>query len=196
MSIKTKNEILALMNETWIYEAIVTTRDSDGEMRAAPMGVSTPDFEHIILEVYKTSKTSKNIINEKKFIINFVVYVELFWKTVIHENLEFDNLGHLKDSDAWIEAEVEKVEEAGEKIKVYSKISDYRIINLNFVLINRAKYLALESIINFTKPDLLKSKNEIKENLRAIKKVAPDSKYEKIVEEILKKIEKHIQANS
>lgn len=185
-----QNEILTSMNKNWIYETIVTTKDADGKIRAAPIGISTPEFEHVILEVYKTSKTSENIVREKKFIINFVMYAELFWKAVIHKHLDFDDLGHLMDSDVWLEMEVKEVESQDDKIKIYSKISNYKIKNQNFVLINRAKHLAFESIIRFTKPDLLKAKKEISENLRAIKKVAPGSKYERIVEEILNKIEK------
>ena len=182
------NEILDLMNKNWIYEAIITTTDPGGSPRASPIGISTPDSERIILEIYKTSKTSENITLDKKFIINFVMYVEIFWNATIHENLEFDNFGHLKDSDAWLEMEVEDVEDAGEKIKIYSKISDYEIKKPGVALINRAKYLAMESIIKFTKPDSSKAEDEINENLRVIKKVAPGSKYEKIVKEILNKI--------
>jgi len=183
----TKNEILNLMNETWIYEAIITTTDACGTIRAAPMGISTPDSEHMVLEIYKTSKTAGNIIRDKKFTINFVMYVELFWNSIKGKNLEYDSFGHLKDSDAWIDAKVQEIESSGEKIKVYSKITVYGIKNPNFVLINRAKHLAFESVVLFTKPGD-EAKNEINENLRVIKKVAPGSKYEKLVKEILKEI--------
>ncbi len=193
-----RNAILELMNKNWIYEAIVTTRDlSGGVPRASAMGVSTPDFEHISLEVYRTSKTSENIVRDGKFIINFVMYVELFWKSVTKEHLEFDDAGRLRDADAWIFAQVETTEDAGDKIKINAKILDNKIKNPNFILINRAKQLTLESIIKFTKFDFQdgNAADEINENLRVIKKVAPGSKYEKIVAEILNKIEKPIQAN-
>jgi len=52
----TKNEILNLMNETWIYEAIITTTDACGTIRAAPMGISTPDSEHMVLEILQNIK--------------------------------------------------------------------------------------------------------------------------------------------
>jgi len=42
-------------------------------------------------------------------------------------------------------------------------------------------------MVLFTKPGD-EAKNEINENLRVIKKVAPGSKYEKLVKEILKEI--------
>ena len=120
-----RNAILELMNKNWIYEAIVTTRDlSGGVPRASAMGVSTPDFEHISLEVYRTSKTSENIVRDGKFIINFVMYVELFWKSVTKEHLEFDDAGRLRDADAWIFAQVETTEDAGDKIKINAKILD------------------------------------------------------------------------
>lgn len=192
-----QNEILALMNKNWIYEAIVTTKDPGGTPRASPMGVLTPDFEHITLEVYRTSKTSENILRDMKFIINFVMYAELFWKAVIHEHLEFDDAGRLRDADAWIFAQVGTIEDAGDKIKINAKILGGKIKNPDFILINRAKHLALESIIRFTKLSHLDEKavSGINENLRVIRKVAPESKYEKLVIEILNKIENPIQAN-
>ncbi len=180
------SDLMNLMNKNWIYEVIITTKNSDGTIRAAPMGIFTPDSERIILEIYKTSKTAGNLIRSREFIINLVSDVELFRNAVMLKELKFRDL-HLNNC-SWLEMNVEKVVEEGEKIKIYSKITGYEILSDDYELINRAKYLAFESIIKFTKPDLSKARDEIYENLRVIKRVAPGSKYEKIVGGILREI--------
>jgi hypothetical protein len=81
-----------------------------------------------------------------------------------------------------------RFEDLGDKIRFFSKITDY-CINSEPNLINRAEYLTLESLILFTRFFFTKSHTNkilLLENFRIVKKVAPNSKYESIMEKIIK----------
>jgi len=172
------------LKKNWIYEVVVTTGKS-----AAPMGFWTPDFERVMLRVYKTSGTYRNILHERKFAINFVEDVAVFYYSLFKkEKLRFKKI---KNSDApvlanvksWILLEAVDVHDLGDSVEITAKIKKSKI-SKNTRLINRAEFLALECMIKATKRGA--KKPEILEYCEKIKKVAPKSEYEKIVEGMVK----------
>jgi len=172
------------LRKGWVYEVIVTAAGN-----AAPIGILTRDSESIELEVYKGSKTCENILKEKRFVINFVEDVEIFYDSIFEKDkIELEG-NHLKNADAFIEMEVGGEEDLGDRVRV-------RAVPLAFVIIkaprqvNRAESLALESLIASTKiPHVSAEEREflerkIEENLRVVKKVAPGSEFERILERL------------
>jgi hypothetical protein len=177
----------------WIYEVIITSGNKK-KPNAAPMGIFTDDFRNIKLKVYKSSRTCENLLAKKEFVVNFVDDLGVFFSSIFSkEKLRYKNAKKisapvLSFANSWLELKVNDMKDLGDKIEFYAEIIFFEEIkkkkNEKVKLINRAKFLVLESLIKSTKRPFLKK--EIEENLRVIKKVAPNSKYEKIVEKILR----------
>ncbi|ODS38148.1 MAG: hypothetical protein A7316_00140 [Candidatus Altiarchaeales archaeon WOR_SM1_86-2] len=190
---------LTKLNKNWIYETIVTTWNE--EPHSAPIGISTPDHEKIVLKLYKTSKTYKNVLNSRIFVVNFVDDVELFYKAIFEkEKLSYRKVTHggdypvLEGAAAYMGAEVSGIREDEDAALISSDVI-FSGINKEFnesFLFNRAKSLALECITAYTKMDAGVEgeffRKEILNNYGIIKKVAPGSNYERLVKEILNKI--------
>lgn len=167
--------------KAWIYEVIVTTADS-----LAPMGIWTDDFKTVDMDVYKTSKTHDSVIREGRFVVNFVDDISLFYDAVSkkaeREREITEKIPTLKHASGYLELEVVNVERLENRSRISSRILSY-YIKSDIRLINRAESLALECLIGFTKnPNV----EDLKEYLRVIKKVAPGSKYERLVETLLR----------
>lgn len=179
------------MRKNWIYEAIATTFNKNKKPNSAAVGFYTKDFRTVVIELYKTSKTCDNVLREKEFAINFTGNISLFYKSSISKKgLKYAkakkiNAPILKDADGYLELKSIGIEDLNDKVRIESEVIDSKI-NKNIILINRAKSLALESIINATKipyiPDSDKNflKKEIQKYKRVIKKTAPNSEYERI----------------
>ncbi|RLI94430.1 MAG: hypothetical protein DRO90_02050 [Candidatus Altiarchaeales archaeon] len=188
--------ILSKLRENWIYESIVTTY-GDGIPNSAPMGIKRVN-ENIILDIYKKSNTCGNILKNSEFVINFTSNIRAFYDSIFEKNrIEYEkskivNAPILKDSDAYLEMRVIKLIDRGEKIRFVSEVVNSEMRgDLN--LINRARFLSLESIIIFTKIPHLPGDREfllklLERNYNAVCGVAPGSIYEKISKELFEKL--------
>ncbi len=207
----------------WIYEAIATTFNKNKKPNSAAIGIYAKNFRTIVIELYKTSKTYKNILREMEFAVNFTDNISLFYKSSISKRgLRYlkskkINAPILREADGYLELRIIKIKDLDDKVRIESELVDpnQKVINFlighkNFALqnfscskinkkinlVNRAKSLALESIINATKIPYVSDSDkkflnkEIKKYSRIIKKVAPDSEYERIAENINNKINK------
>lgn len=164
---------------------MIVTTNGDGR-NAAPMGIFTPDFEHICLNVYKSSETCRNILNSKIFVVNFVDDIELFYSASLDTDLEYvGNSLVLNGASGYLELEVNGIERSDTVTKLSSRIIDYSGEG-EIYLLNRAKFLALECLIMSTKPVI--AKKQILEYYQVIKKIAPRSRYERIVKDIIDRI--------
>jgi hypothetical protein len=180
------------VKKNWVYEVIVSTFH-DKNPHAAPMGVWTEDFDTLNMEIYKDSKTLKNIMKEKEFAANLVADITIFYEClfnkgeIAYENSKQINAPVIKNSAAIIELKVKETKEKENRFYIQAEIVDIRMED-KIKLINRAESLVLESLILATKiPYLSKGGMEetLKENYRVVGKVAPGSKYENIMEQIL-----------
>ncbi len=168
------------LKKGWVYEVIVVTSGARGEKNFAPMGIWTSDIETVLMDVYKGTKTSENILSNRAFSVNFVSGLEAFYDSLVGDVPEMD-------ADAFLELETIDITESEKKHRITARVAGGEIIRKPH-LINRAKPLALESMIKFTRVNegnMAKILEELRENLRVIKKVAPDSPYEEIVKKIL-----------
>lgn len=161
----------------WVYEVLVTTKNG-GNVNAAPMGVKTEDMKHITLEVYKNSQTCKNLIKTRECTINFVDDLTLFYEALKSKK----KFGYTINEKAYIKLKVVEATEEGEKTKFRMKTTESNISD-KIELINRGRSLALECLIKSTKPGA--GRKDLAGYWQTIKKVAPDSEYERMAEKIV-----------
>lgn len=174
------------------YETIITTIDENGSKNAAPIGVICRDKNEVMCRIFEGSTTLDNIVSQKEFIVNITMDSILFtFSTIVNipEDLftqsNFDPPS-LKDADAYFKCNVTTVKEAVKKndpvrnseIKII--IADVEEIILNNKCAkapNRGFYSLIESLVNFTRIDLVVDEQKdyflerFKESLRVINKV-------------------------
>jgi len=182
------------MKKKWLYEVIISSI-GDHAPHAAPFGVKTRDFKFIEIEMYRGSSTLKNILNSGEFTVNMVVDPVIFYNTLFaKEKIRYRlakkiNTPVLYGSPASIEAEIIDTIDTKQKIMIKAKVVHIDLQNKS-EWINRAKNLLFESLIISTRiPHLPRGKAEalLRENYRVVKKVAPRSRYDLIMQELLKK---------
>ncbi|MEM2918752.1 MAG: DUF447 family protein [Candidatus Altiarchaeota archaeon] len=175
--------------KNWIYEVIATTTDGK-QKNAAPIGIWTKNFSDVEMEIYKNSKTYKNILLTNELVVNFFDDIKIFYRAIYEKNkLKYKKARKvcapvLREAKSWLELKIKMKKEINGKTKFISDIVSYNINEKKLKLFNRAEALTLESLIKATKIPF--RGEDINENLRIIKKVAPNSKYGRIVEKILR----------
>ena len=182
------------IRKNWLYEVVITSIDNNVP-HAAPFGVKTTDFKLVSIEMYKGSNTLRNVLKNKEFVINTVSDPTVFYDALYAR--EKFNFGFAKmiiapvltDSPASIEVRLKNTINREQSYMIEAEVVYIHIRNPS-ELINRAKSLVLESLILATRIPYLGERKPVellKENYRVIKKVAPGSKYEHIMQELLKK---------
>lgn len=192
------------------YETIITTINETNEVNAAPIGVICKDKNKIICRIFKGSTTLDNIINQKEFIVNITLDPVLFTLATtgnIPEDffdrnniLDSDFLANLKNTDAYLKCKVVTIKDAIKKSDPVRKaeakviISDVVDIVFNNKCVkaaNRGFYCLIESLVNFTRIDIVNKEKKdyfldrFIESKRVIDKVG--SKEDKNAIDILKK---------
>jgi hypothetical protein len=181
------------MKINWIYEVIVSTFHVRVP-HAAPMGIWSEDLDTLNLAIYRDSKTLENIIKKKEFTVNIVDDIEIFYESLFNKgNIAYApsnqiNAPIIRDASAIIESKVTHIAQKENRFHIKAEIVNIRIWN-KIRLVNRAKSLTLESLILVTRlhhfPDR-RIEEILKENSRVIAKVAPNSMYEQVMENIMK----------
>lgn len=180
------------LEKNWIYETIATTRLRDG-INSAPMGVWTPDLESIKLRIHKKTRTYEGIIENPVFVVNFPNSVEGFYRSMFDNEVVRGSL-FLDDCYAALEMQVSGMEDRGDFVEITARILSYQV-GENPRLINRAEYLALESLIAYSKLPSASEKEgvflgkKIHENHRVICKTAPGSVFQSLVQGLLERIQ-------
>lgn len=191
------------------YETIITTINENGNKNAAPIGVICKDKDKIMCRIFKGSTTLDNIIAQREFVVNITLNPILFSFATINNipedffdenNSSNDSFVNLSDVDAYLKCKVGTVKEAIKKSDPINKseanviISDVVDIVLNnkcAKAANRGFYSLIESLVNFTRIDIVdKDKkdyfiNRFIESKRIISKVG--SKEDKDAMNLLKK---------
>jgi len=183
------------LKKGWIYECIVTTY-GNGKENAAPIGITTRDMKTIIMDIYKGTKTCKNILENREFVINLIPDIEVFYDSIVSDKkLEYMKSGNvhapiLKNSESYLEMAVINAEDSDDRIRFTSEVVNL-CIRGDIRLISRAECIALESLIIATKlPYVTGERREfleknLKDNYRIISSVAPDSKFKKLVKRLI-----------
>jgi hypothetical protein len=182
------------IKQNWLYEIVITSLDNKVP-HAAPFGVKTTDFKIVLIEMYKGSNTLRNVLTNKEFVINTVTDPTVFYDALYAE--EKINFGFAKmimapvltDSPASIEVRLKNTINREQSYMIEAEVVYIHIRN-NKELINRAKSLVFESLILATRIPHLPERKPVellRENYRVVKKVAPGSKYESVMQELMKK---------
>jgi len=184
-----------IFRKGYIYEILVEIEK--GEKNFAPMGIKYIGTKNKLkmFEVFafNNTKTAHLLTENLKFKAVFTSNIQIFYECITKD---FSRNFYSKIRKfPCINLNVEKIERFDDGIKAIcsSDIDKNKEKKIKENLINRAKYLTLESLIYYTKPISNKEKmDKISECLRVIKKVAPGSLYEKIVNDIISKWMKKI----
>lgn len=148
------------------YETIITTVNCENVQNAAPIGVLCSGKDTILCRIFKGGKTLNNIISQREFTVNITHDPELFTLSTIG-NLSpeyFSNDNSLRGVDAYFKCEVISIKEAvkqsdpirknGEANVIKSKVTDM-VINKEVQAFNRAFSCLIETLVNFTRFDLV-----------------------------------------
>lgn len=197
-----------------IVEAIVSTFDGKKNPHAAPMGVRTEDMTTIILMVYKTSQTYRNLINKKMGVVNITSNPSIFHQTLF-KDLNKDNklpekwfhkaskvdAPYMINTEASIEIRIINIDEINGKVKMLCKIENI-LLNESKITqaYSRANSAVIESLIHASRIEIYLStgKNvEVKKLIELINhydeivnKVARDSNHANIMKDIQLRIKK------
>ncbi len=183
------------MQNGWIYETIVSTY-SDGEPHAAPMGVWTEGPDTLHLEIFRSSRTLRGILDTKQFTVGFPSDVGMFHTALFHPGLlTFEEARSvsapvLLGTSATVELELRETTPLSQRVRVTGEVT-YAAARPDVRLVNRAEGLLLESLILATRlrhRDEAAVRDSLAENYRVIRKVGPGSIWETKMAELLRDI--------
>jgi len=186
--------------KNYIYEVILKI-DTGNEKNFAPIGIKYLGTENNVkkfeISVFKKTKTAcllsensnKNLNRKRNFELTciFASDLDCFYNSIT-KNFSSEFIRKIEKFPKAV-LEPKEIDALGDKFRITCTLrptekSAERKIEKN--LLNRAKYLALEALVCYTKPMVYDEKiKKISEMLRVIKKVAPDSEYERIVSDLL-----------
>jgi len=173
----------------WIYESIATTSDLKANPNAAPMGFYTDDLSSISLKIHKTCKTYENVYQTEKLAINLTDDFELMYKSLFSKQelrYKFDhNVPILEEINNYVILKLSEMKEIDPIDSIFNFEIEKEVLSDRYPLVNRANHLTLETLIKAVKPFDESTIDYLKENFRVVKKVAPESKYERIIQKIL-----------
>ncbi|MDR2623017.1 MAG: DUF447 family protein [Methanobrevibacter sp.] len=190
------------------YETIITTSNGNNEDNAAPIGIVVKSIDEITCRVFEGSKTLKNMMVNKKFIVNITrdpLYFTLSTvDNIADEYFQFHkndgNCPYLKDTESYLVCEVidiKNIIKINDPIKQseagFIKAKVREIVKLSKCVnpINRGIYSLLESLVNYTRIDIVDEDmqdyflNRLRESERIINKVGSSEEKKAIL--ILKK---------
>ncbi|MFQ5660290.1 MAG: DUF447 domain-containing protein [Gammaproteobacteria bacterium] len=162
-----------------IYETIITTRNGDGTVHIAPMGIHV-EHDRYLIQPFKPSTTLDNLARTRQAIINMTDDVMIFagcltghrqWPTCKAQRIDSEVLQAALDH---VEVEVDTFEEDELRPKFYCK-AVYRENHYPFRGFNRAQAAVLEAAILVSRLHRLpleKIENEIRYLQIAVDKTA------------------------
>lgn len=189
------------------YETIITTKNRDNEKNAAPIGVICKEKDEILCRIFEGSTTLNNIFLKKEFTINITNDPLLFTLSTIGNLpdeyfIENSKIAILKDVEAYINCIVIDIKGAmknSDPIRksaagvVKAKVNEIVIKKECVKPPNRSFYSLLESLVNFTRIDIVNDEKQkyfldrFRESKRIINKVgnSEDKKAIKILQKTI-----------
>jgi len=211
----TKLADLGFSKET-IAETIVSTYSVDGQPNATPMGATMDSLQRIVLRIYTSSLTYKNLQSKRCAVVNVTSDPEIFYRTAFKEansegripqewfeKAETVDAPRLRAADAHIEVTVVDVMLLdAEKAEVTCETT---LVQASTVLPQaycRASFATIEAIIHATRVkhflihgDRQKQEQALKllEKIRychnIVNRVAPHSRYSEIIEDLNQRVD-------
>ena len=146
-----------------IVETIVTTRDTDGGVNVAPMGVEwdpSLDDSRIVLKPFLETATYRNVKSTGTAVINLVDDVRVFARAAIsnptYATVPATSIAGvvLADCCAWREVDVVSIDSTPPRSRIETSVI-HRGTNRDFIGFNRASHAVLETAIYATRVHML-----------------------------------------
>jgi hypothetical protein len=199
-----------------IVETVVSTYDVDGQPNAAPMGAIMTGLQLLVLKIYTSSLTYKNLQSKRCAVVNVTSDAEVFYRTAFKEGnlngrqpLEWFEKAETVDAprfraaDAYVEVAVGDIAPFdAERAEVFC---DVKRIEASATLPKaycRALFATVEAVIHATRvrtfiahADRQKREQALKliETIRqcndVVNRVAPHSCYSEIMKDLNKRVE-------
>ena len=199
-----------------IAETVVSTYSADGQPNAAPMGTTTDRPKRLVLRIYTSSLTYKNLQSKRCAVVNITSDPEIFYRTAFKEanpkgrlprewfeKAETVDAPMLRAADAHIEVTVGDVAPLdAEKAQV---TCDVKLVQASKALSHaycRASSATIEAIIHATRVELflmhgyrekqeqaLKLMEKIRDCQNVVNRVAPRSRYSEIMDDLTQRVD-------
>jgi hypothetical protein len=199
-----------------IVESIVSTYNLDGKPNAAPMGATMDSSQCLVLRIYTSSLTYKNLQSKRCAVVNLTSDPEIFYQTAFKEanpkgkmpqewfeKAETVEAPRLRTADAHIEVTVAEVRHLdAEKAEVTLEVKLVQAPEVLPKAYCRAPFAAIEAIIHATRvkhflmhgdrekqEQALKLLERIRECHNVVNRVAPRSRYSEIMEDLNQRVD-------
>jgi len=146
-----------------IVETIVTTRDLQGQVNVAPMGVEwepAADDSRIVLKPFLETATYRNVVATRTAVVNLIDDIRVFARAAI-SNPEYATVPAtsiagvvLADCCAWRELAVTSIDSTPPRSRIETTVV-HRGTNRDFIGFNRACHAVLEAAIYATRVHML-----------------------------------------
>lgn len=199
-----------------IVETIISTYNKDGKGNAAPMGVTIDNLHRLIIRIYTSTLTYKNLKAKKFGVVNVVSDAEVFYRTAFKdanpngkipqdwfEKAETVDAPRLRKAKANIEVAVVGIKQfSTERAEVLCNVKLVQTAKVLPKVYCRALFATVEAIVHATRVQVFithadKHKREqalkLLEMIRGyrdvVNRVAPNSNYSEIMEDLKQRID-------
>jgi hypothetical protein len=203
-------------SEGAIVETIVSTYNADGQASAAPMGAIMESPQRIVLRIYTSSLTYKNLQSKRCAVVNLTSDPEVFYRTAFKEanqngrvpqewfeRAETVDAPRLRTANAHIEATVADITPLdAERAEVSCEVKLVQAASVLPKAYCRALSATIEAIIHATRvkafithadkqkrEQALKLMETIRECHDVVNRVAPNSRYSEIMADLNQRVD-------
>ena len=199
-----------------ILETVVSTYSVYGKPNAAPMGVKMKTLKRIALKIYTSSSTYKNLQSKRCAVVNVTSDPEIFYYTAFKEanpegevpqewfeKAEIIDAPRLRTADAHIEVAIASLTPID--ARTAEALCDVKLVRASTNLPKaycRAAFATIEAIIHATRVKPFMTHGDSQEQKQALKlletirqchdvvnRIAPSSRYSKIMEDLSQRID-------
>ena len=195
-----------------ITETIISTYDDQRQANAAPMGVTIKNTKQIVLRIYTSSSTYKNLQVKRCAVVNVVTDPELFYQTAFKynetksslprewfETAELVDAPRLRKAEAHIEVAIDAVRPLKDgRAEITCEVKLIRASKILPKVYCRALFATIEAIIHATRVEVFMEQGHREKKEQALKlielieecnnvvnRVAPNSRYSEIMEDLI-----------
>jgi hypothetical protein len=203
-------------SEGIIVETIVSTYNADGQANAAPMGVTMENPQRVVLRIYSSSLTYKNLQEKKSCVINVTYDPEVFYRTAFKEanpngkvpqdwfeKAETVDAPRLRAADARIEVAVADIRKFdAERAEVVCNVKLVQAASVLPKAYCRALFATVEAIVHATRVEAFIAHSDKRKREKALKllekirdcddvvnRVASNSRYAEIMADLNHRID-------
>jgi hypothetical protein len=198
-----------------IAETIISTYNAQRQANAAPMGVTIKNAKQIVLRIYTSSLTYKNLQVKRCAVVNVVTDPDLFYQTAFKcdetkgglplewfEKTKLVDAPRLLKAEAYVEVVVDAVRPLKDgRAEITCKVKLIRASKILPKVYCRASFATIEAIIHATRVEVFMKHGDRQKKKQALKlieligecnnivnRVAPNSRYSEIMEDLTQHI--------